>query len=422
MQETAALTLVSPSAASAPLRIPRRPLKIAGAAALLWAGAYGILSEQANIASSDAVVSAYVLDIRTPSEGTLTHLIRTPGTPVAAGELLAHLEDPLADHQHLDNLRTLYQTAQSTADADSAELLALTAQRNRLLTRAASHSAAVATRLTHTVAEAEANQSAARLSAQLATQQLDRGRQLHTAGIISHADYALLVSGEGVARQRLEAARIELRSLEGQQLTATHGLLSEPGTNNDVAYSRQRADELDFKITETERSLAASRAEAQQAKAAVEVEATRAAHLAATDVRSPIAGQIFQVQAIDGERTGTGDPIVSLIDCTHQFLLVEVPQDRLPDIALGGTARYRLAGEAAEATGTVLSATGSGAANDTLQTHKFAAYPLLDSAEQRATVRVALDPATPCTAGRTARVLLPTRPTNRLSRTLQQYF
>ena len=137
---------------------------------------------------------------------------------------------------------------------------------------------------------------------------------------------------------------------------------------------------------------------------------------------SPIAGQIFQVQAIDGERTGAGDPIVSLIDCTHQFLLVEVPQDRLPDIALGGTARYRLAGEAAQLTGTVLSATGSGAANDTLQTHKFAAYPLLDSTEQRATVRVTLDPATPCTAGRTARVLLPTRPTNRLSRSLQQYF
>ena len=418
---TAALSasLAQPGA-RARFRIPGRPLKLFGSAALACAGAYGILSEQQYVTSSNAIVSAYVLDIRTPIEGTVSALPQSPGATVAPGALLGHVANPLADHQHLDNLRTLEDVAQSTAQADATETTALAGQQRALLGRAAAHSVAVTARLRLAGAEQQSTLDAAESRLHQARTELGRGRSLHDEGILPTADFDKLVSNEAIARHQLEAERSTLASLRAQTEAAGHGLLSEPGTNNDVAYSRQRADELAIKLAETQRSLAASRAQAAEAHAAVLAEAARSASLEATDLRSPIAGVVWQIEAIDGEIAALNTPVLSLVDCSRQFLLVEVPQDRLPDIAIGGTAQFKLTGESVERTGIVEAATGDPQKEIN---HKFAAFPVQDTSEQLATVRVSLsEPVPSCTVGRTARVLLPTQPTNRLTRTLRQYF
>ncbi len=418
MSLSTAATNALPLAGVRAFRIPRRPLKFFTAGSLALAGAYGILSEQQYVTSSNAIVSAYVLDIRTPIEGTVTALPHTPGGAVAAGDRLGHMENPLADHQHLDNLRTLEDVAQSTAQADAAESAQLALQQRALLGRASAHAQAVTARLSLAVAEAGSTLEAADAQWQQAQTELTRGHQLHDAGILPTADFDKLVSNEAIAHHKIEAQRSSLASLRAQTEAARGGLLAEPGTNNDVAYSRQRADELAIKLAETQRSLAAGRAQATQAHAAVAAEATRSSSLAAADLRSPIAGQVWQIQAIDGEVAALNTPVLSLVDCSRQFLLVEVPQDRLPDIAIGGIAQFKLTGESIERTGIVESATGD-PQKETNQ--KFAAFPVQDTAEQLATVRVSLN-ETSCTVGRTARVLLPTQPTNRLSRALRQYF
>ena len=278
MQETAALPLVLTDAASgktkaAPWRIPRRPLKIAGAGVLLLGGAYGMLSEQQFCTSSNAVVSAYVLDVRTPIEGTVSALPDAPGQAIAADGLLAHVENPLTDHQHLDNLRTLKETAGSSADADAAEAAAFSAQREGLMQRADSHAQAVAARLQLAVAEAQQTLGARQAAHAAAESELHRGRELHNAGIIAAADFDRLVAAEAITRDEQNAQGEAVNSLRAQLSAAGHGLMSEPGTNNDVAYSRQRADELTFKLAETNRSLAASRAQFKEASLAVMTEA-----------------------------------------------------------------------------------------------------------------------------------------------------
>ena len=113
---TTALPLDTARANTKPFAIPRRPLKLFTAASLLCAGAYGILSEQQYVTSSNAIVSAYVLDIRTPIEGTVTQLPGSPGTAVSPRcSFWATWKIHVADHQHLDNLRTLEDVAQSSA-------------------------------------------------------------------------------------------------------------------------------------------------------------------------------------------------------------------------------------------------------------------------------------------------------------------
>ena len=144
----------------------------------------------------------------------------------------------------------------------------------------------------------------------------------------------------------------------------------------------------------------------------------------ATDLRSPVRGEVWQVQAMNGEHLVLGAPVISMIDCAHQFLLVEIPQERMPDIAIGGQARIRLTGETEQRTGLVQAVSGDPQKE---ANHKFAAFPVQDPAMQLATVRVSLDApkagdAAVCSVGRTARVLLPTIPNNFVSRSVRTYF
>ena len=404
---------------------PRRPIKIAAAATLLLVGGYGAFNESQFVSSSDGVISAYVLNVRTPIDGTVSEMPATAGGMVKADQLLAKVDNPLNDPMHLDNLRTLESVAQTNADALAAEHNALRHQSDELLGRTGSFITAVSTRLDQQTAGAARTLAALQMSLNQANIEYERGRQLHADGIMSNADYDKLLSNCQVLTEEVAAQKAVLLSAQSQREAAAKGILTEPGTNSDVAYSRQRADEIAEKLAENTRMLISSRAQAEQAHVSLETEESRAKGMSANVLRAPINGMLWKLDAVNGEHLSAGDTVLSLIDCSQQFLLVEISQDRLNDIALGHTAFIRLSGETVERTGTVVSATG-----DPQRTidHKLAAFPVQDASKELATVVIRLDPfgddrkANPCAVGQTARVRIPTLPTNLASRWVRRIF
>jgi len=83
---------------------------------------------------------------------------------------------------------------------------------------------------------------------------------------LSDADYQKLISVEQVLAEEVSAQRAILASARTQATAASQGILSEPGTNNDVAYSDQRADELTMRLAENSRLLVTSRDQAEAAR------------------------------------------------------------------------------------------------------------------------------------------------------------
>lgn len=423
--ETVALPLPLPEVAARAIRIPRRVIKLGFAGSILFAGVYGIVSENKYVSTSNAVVTTYVLAVRTPIDGTVTGLPIAAGVFVHQGELLAQLDNPRVDRQHLDNLQITEDMAQSTADALAVEQDKLNRQRAALVNRSDAHMAAVHDRLKLALAENERLLEASKLALQEATIELNRGRQLHDAGILASADYDKLVTAQHIADQEYAAQQANLASVRTQEKAAARGILTEPGQNNDVSYSRQRADEITIKLAENTRILLASRAQASESQSAVDAESARSGLMRHSELESPIDGLLWRLNAVNGEHAAAGNPILSLIDCRRQFLLAEVPQDRVPDVALNHTARFRLAGESTERTGDVLSVMGD-SPND--PESKLAVIPARDDTQQLATVLIRIDAnsahpdAEGCLVGRTARVLIPTVPTNRASRWFRKYF
>ncbi len=178
----AAHTTTLPTSQARGFSIPQRPLKLAIAAAVSIAGGYGLLCEHGYVASSGAVVSAYVLDVRTPIEGTVTGLPIAAGVAVHRGQLLAHLDNPRVDRQPIQTLQTEESSATTMAGALAAEEGVLEAQRAVLMGRAEEHNAATASRLHMQVSETARVLAGEELTLKQATTDLDRGRKLHDAG------------------------------------------------------------------------------------------------------------------------------------------------------------------------------------------------------------------------------------------------
>jgi multidrug resistance efflux pump len=405
-----------------PWRLPMRPLKVGGSIAMCLAGAYGILSEQRSISSSNAVVSAYVVSVRTPIDGTVSGLPAAAGIRVQQGTIIGQVENPRVDRQHLDNLRVVAGQASSVAAAVSAERLALERQRAELLARAEAHAQAVSARLQHQITESERLLEAKQIALKQASSDLDRARQLHEAGILAQAEVDKLQFQQQIAVQEVAAQEADLEAVRVEAESAAKGLLSEPGLN-DVTYSRQRADEITLRLAEIDRTLVSLQSQAREAGADVGNEAKRTGLMRQADLISPVSGLLWKLEAMNGEHVGANDSVAQFVDCSQDFLLVEIPQERVPDVAIGKPARFRLSGEAAERSGVVLSVSGDPQKENN---RKLAASPAQDNTEQLATVVVGLgggEGRDECIVGRTAHAVLPaTRGSNVVSRWFRYYF
>jgi len=386
-------------------RVPLRPLKIGIGVSLLMAGAYGILSDRRVLSTDSAVVTAYVTEVRTPVDGILTGMPGATGGHFEKGTVLGAVDNHSYDQEHLQNLSIVEQQAQSEAGAAGSERAALEQQKAVLLRRARVHMQAVTVRLQGQKAEAERLLSARVAELKEARRELDRGTQLHDAGIVADADIEKLQSQYAVANDNEAAQRAAVDTLQAEIQAAEEGVLSEPGVNNDVSYSRQRADEVNLRLAQIEQTRIALEAQANEAQLNISSESARLSTMKHSDLVSPVSGILWKLEALNGERVSIGNPVAQMVDCERSFVLAEVAQDRVPEISIGAPVRLRLAGESQELYGRVTDISGDPKEDEH---SKLAVFPPQDPRVHRATLRISLDEKRTgsCAIGRSATVVI----------------
>ena len=378
-----------------------RLLKLAGAAIVLAIGAYAVLADQVAIATDNAVISAYSVALRTPIEGLVDLSSLHVGDRIERGASLASVANSRVDDQRLVDLRGHLCEQEANLAALKTERQSLGTLLESLRARSQAYTSATAGRLAGSVAEAR-NMLAALYDRRAdAKRVLNRRSELAQSGVASAADVEKAQSDFDAVSHEAEAQRGRLDSLLAQAVAINDGVVSEPGSN-DVAYSRQRADEVVIHLSDLDRQIAQTTAEIEVTNARLKSEQVRIDKLAAASMVAPTSGMIWKLEASAGERVGVGEQIAQIVDCDSQFVLATVPQSRVPNIEVGGEAEFRLSGEATRRSGRVVSVAGDANGAD----RNLAAIPFAEKG-QTATVRIALDPGDrQCLVGRTARVLI----------------
>jgi multidrug resistance efflux pump len=418
--ETALPMAVVAAASARSMRIPMRPFKIGIGISLLMAGMYGVVSDRQFLSTDTAVVTAYLTDIRTPIDGVLSGMPPSAGGRFVRNTVLGSVDNQLFDQQHLQNLGMLAEEAESGAAAAKTERAALQAQEQDLLERANLHMQAVSTRMQGQKAEAQRLLAERVADLDEAGRELDRGKQLHDAGILADSEYDKLRSRNQIAAAAEAAQQAAVATLDSELRSAAAGVLSEPGINNDVPYSRQRADEIRLRLAEIDRTRFTLQAQAGEAQSSLDAEHARIDLIRHSNLIAPVSGMLWKLDAVNGERVATGDAVARIVECSRAFVLAEVPQDRVPDIAIGAPTRLRLSGETRERLGKVLAISGDPQRDDD---RKLAAFPTQNPRQHLATVRISLDSAEDdCPVGRSATVLISIAGGSPVARVWRQYF
>jgi hypothetical protein len=129
---------------------------------------------------------------------------------------------------------------------------------------------------------------------------------------------------------------------------------------------------------------------------------------------------LWKLDAVNGERVASGEAVARIVECSRIFVLAEVPQERVPEIAVEASARLRLSGETRERFGKVLAISGDPQRDDD---RKLAAFPAQNPRQHLATVRISLDPnSDDCPVGRSATVLISIAEGSPVGRLWRQFF
>jgi multidrug resistance efflux pump len=379
-----------------------RPLKLGGTFIVLGLGAYAVWSDQAAIATDNAVVSSYEVAVRSPIVGMVTLVPRRVGDHINKGDLIGEVTNIRIDDQRPVDLREHLKRVSADLQATSAEQQSLLALRDLLEHRSKAYIVASSARLAGSVTEAERLLSVAVSTVEQAQRVLTRKTSLGKTGFTSLAELETAQSEFEIASRRVSAQQGRLDSLHAQALALDQGVVSEPGSN-DVTYSQQRADEITIRLSELGRARSLAEADIEETTARLQSEELHVARMRNAPLVAPESGIIWKIDASDGEQLSTGDTVAHIVDCGQTFIIASMPQDRFPDIAVGSKAEYRLSGDSVKGYGRVVSVTGDATGGD----HNLASIPL-DQKTATVTVRILLDPAIgECLVGRTARVLLP---------------
>ncbi len=404
------------------LRGAGRRLKPAAALTILFAGAFGILSEQSTITANSAVISTRVVSVRTPIEGLFSAAALKANQPVQRGVSLGAVANNRFDPQAQELYQQQAIESTTQAAALGAEERTLRAQRAELLSRVRAHTEALTGRMDRVETEAEGALTARQAGFKLASADLERGKQLFDLGIVSRAALDKLDADAAVAQAELRGEESALAATRSEGAAVRHGMMIEAGNNNDVAYSEQRIDEIDLRLADLERE----RLNAEAAAVAAQGSYTQALEhnqaMGSAALVAPASGMLWKWFAVDGERVGVGDKVAELVDCQSAFLLAALPQDRVPAIAIGSSARYRLSGESVEHLARVASIN---AELPTLEGNKLAAEPIKVDDRPAVLVRLDLDPkdeAKGCLVGRTASVVIQAHQHDAIATLFHHYF
>lgn len=401
---------------------PQRVAKIVLGGAIVGTGLYGVFSTQQYVSTDAAVMSGYVTTVRSPIDGDLSGLTLSTGTRLQHGTVLAEVRNARVNEEKIADLRQSVERAETAAASGRAERRLLIAERTELQQRAKAHSLAVTERLALQVTAAGGTLAASSASMELAAKDFERTRQLHESGIVSDAEYDRAQAAERVTREEYAAQQDALKTLQVETHAAKRGLLIESGANNDVAYSQQRAEEIGLRLAENARQIAMAEGEAKAAQEGLTAQEHATDLRRAASLSAPLEAMVWRLEASNGEHIAASDAVVQLVNCNNTVLMAAIPQERVPDMMLGASARVRLSGEREERRGTVQFVTGDPREIDS---SKFAALPVKNSDKRMATVFIQLNDSETgmhCDIGRTARVMIQAQRSNLAERWMRRYF
>jgi multidrug resistance efflux pump len=299
--------------------------------ALVLVGAlYLITAEQMAGASSDAVINAPVIALRSPVAGTVDLEPLALGAVVRRGQTVATVDDPQADRVRMNDLLL-------ERDLALAEVNRLTALRDGMEVR--QQALAEQTERYHVFRRRELGVAPAASGSGAAGLFDPRKLEDDTAGSAAEtvSDEAAEAPAEDAPLEAGASAR-DIRQVAAGEDVFLDGSAS-PVWNHDL-----RLFDAEFRLTELSADLKAASARLSAYTNRLERERLRVNALSGASLVAPFDGIVWERMAADGVTVQRGDPVIRLANCDDVIVTLSVTEQVYNTLETGDPATFRISG------------------------------------------------------------------------------
>jgi multidrug resistance efflux pump len=315
-------------------RIIRRTAALLMAAAAFWWLAVPFFFP----ISSQAVVNARMVQVRTPIDGQTTEILRSVGDSVAAGEPLARVVSLQTDTSHEAELVTRRAALVSQRERMSSELEEANRTRAECLANTKRFYQELVTSLQASLREADAHVQTAKVQREAAHIRTTRSERLASLQTGADSDLDTARESEAIAVKRIEESEASRSKLEKELSAAQNGFLFQ----RDAPYFEQKANELSSKIPELQAQITEIDEKTAAADKELEKEHSHMARLSAAVVEAPAAGTIWKRDVELGQVVKQHENLLDVADPGTIFVEALLHQSYLSSVAPGNRAVVKL--------------------------------------------------------------------------------
>ncbi|WP_371929961.1 HlyD family secretion protein [Bradyrhizobium sp. CCGUVB1N3] len=378
-----------------------RGLKIAAGLAVIAVFGWLPLRAMLQNSSVEAVLNSRLVTLRAPIGGRVAAAAPLKDQArLEAGTLVLRVVNSRGDRTRLDDLRRQKSRLENERPSVAAKLASAQAAQADLARQAAQFRDGRVLQLEARIAEIQTSIEAAAARREEASAAVDRASSLAKTGNVSTVELARLTRELSVAQQtelgarkRLDAAKVELTAAQAGSFLGD--------SYNDRPSSVQREEEMRQRAHDLEADLSRIDTEITWLGNEIIVEEIRFADLSEADIKTPVAGRIWEMMTSPGEDVQAGQPLLKVLDCSGAVVTANVTESVYNRLQLGDHATFEPNDGGEPISGTVVNLTGAAGAPANLAINPDA----LNKEPYRVTVAIGEAAVHGCTVGRTGRVV-----------------
>ena len=307
----------------------------------------------------NAVVTAYIYDVRAPIDGVVVSMNATPGTIPGPSPVVV-LKNFRTARSDIDTLEARYREKTKSVAFLQQELDILQSRMAVSESRLSDYRTLLQHDLDQTVAILKARQEGQEARLKEAAQLRTRNSHLIKINAVALADFDRIEADYLHAESLVQSTRLEQKQI-GHRRQMLRNDLFPSDLSDGVLQIQNQINTLFISILEYRRRI--QEAEADLAADTVSLQAARAdlERRSAADVQLPDTSLIWEVDVETGMEVAKGDRILSCIDRRSLMVDVAIDDSTLALIHPGHPVRIRLFGSGRFIDGKVISVSGSAA-------------------------------------------------------------
>ncbi len=340
------LAAPSPPRRSIGIRLVRPAVGIG----LLVLAAWALLPLIFGLQSTQAVVNAPLVTLRSPIDGTVRFLGPTAsGASANNGAPLFEISNTLADEDGLDSLKDEQALLEARIAGFREQLQGLSNLRESLSASARKYQEARLRTLELEREGAKAGLESARAVEKQRNAEKEQIAQLQGSRSVSNFDAGATQFAAVAAHHGAIQAQIGVENVEEQIRALRDGVQIGPGDGrNDLPYSTQRLHEIGFRIEEVRAAQQQDEAKLAQLERHIRAETARLSRRERFTPTVPSAALVWRRHVSSDTAIKADSPLLDLVNPSEVFIDAVIYEHDLSRVKLGDTARVRLPGSGKE--------------------------------------------------------------------------